>query len=49
LGEQVNKIRQGLGGALSELERKKIPLKLAAFLWKSVITPKALYALSVTG
>jgi hypothetical protein len=32
---------------LAELGRKKIPLELATYLWKSVITPKALYALTV--
>ncbi len=32
---------------LTELARKRIPLELANYLWKAVITPKALYALTV--
>ena len=32
---------------LTELARKRIPLELTDYLWKAVITPKALYALTV--
>ncbi len=46
-GEQVQKFREGLDKVLTELARKRIPLELANYLWKAVITPKALYALTV--
>jgi hypothetical protein len=46
-GEQLQKIRESLDGVLTELARKRIPLELANYLWKAVITPKALYALTV--
>jgi hypothetical protein len=32
---------------LTELARKRIPLELANYLWKAVISPKALYAMTV--
>ncbi len=46
-GEQMQKIRAGLSEMLLELGRKRIPLELALYLWKAVITPKALYPLAV--
>jgi hypothetical protein len=46
--EQMQKIRDGLSETpLQELGRKRIPLELAFYLWKAVITPKALYPLAV--